>query len=150
MQLEPRVSPWYSLFGGLVPGSSGGVWLIDIVVLPMGLQTPSVPSVLPLTPPLESLCSVQWLIASIHICIGQALADPLRRHPYQAPVRKHFVASAIVSGFGVCRWDGAISRWAFPSVCSTLCPYISFRQEQFWVKIFEMGEWLHPSTRGCA
>jgi len=34
-------SPYvYSLVGGLVPGSSGGVWLVDIVVLPMGLQTP--------------------------------------------------------------------------------------------------------------
>jgi hypothetical protein len=30
------------------------VWLIDIVVLPMGLQTPSAPSVLSLTPPLGS------------------------------------------------------------------------------------------------
>ena len=47
------------LVGGLVPGSSGrrggGVLLVDIVVLPMGLQTPSAPSVLPLTPPLGSL-----------------------------------------------------------------------------------------------
>ena len=25
---------------------------------------------------------------------------------------------------------------------------ISFRQGQFWVKIFEMGVWPHPSTRG--
>jgi hypothetical protein len=39
--------------------------LFDIVVLPMGLQTPSVLSVFPLTPPLRSLCSVQWLAASI-------------------------------------------------------------------------------------
>ena len=34
----------YSLVGDLVPGSSGGgggVWLVDTVVLPMGLQTPS-------------------------------------------------------------------------------------------------------------
>jgi hypothetical protein len=42
-----------SLVGDLVPGSSGGggglAGLIDIVVLSMGLQTPSV---LPLTPPL--------------------------------------------------------------------------------------------------
>ena len=27
----------YSLVGGLVPGSSGEVWLVDIVILPMGL-----------------------------------------------------------------------------------------------------------------
>jgi hypothetical protein len=25
------------------------------------------------------------------------------------------------------------------SLCSILCPYISLRQEQFWVKILEMG-----------
>ena len=44
----------YSLVGGLVPGSSwwgGGSWLIDIIVLPMELQTPLALSVLPLTPP---------------------------------------------------------------------------------------------------
>jgi len=51
----------YSLVGGLVPGSSGGVWLVDIIVLPMGLQTPSAPSTLSITPPLGFPCSVQWL-----------------------------------------------------------------------------------------
>ena len=46
----------YSLVGGLVPGSSGGgVWLVDIVVLPVGLQTPSAPSFLSLSPPLWTL-----------------------------------------------------------------------------------------------
>jgi hypothetical protein len=54
------------------------VWLVDFVVLPMGLQTPSVPSVLPRTPPFGFLGSVQWMTVSIYICIGQALADPLR------------------------------------------------------------------------
>ena len=38
--------------------------MVDIVVLPMGLQTPSAPSVLSLTPPLGTPCSVQWLTAS--------------------------------------------------------------------------------------
>jgi hypothetical protein len=41
-----------------VGGGGAGGWLIDIVVLHMGLLNPSAPSVLPLTPPLESLCSV--------------------------------------------------------------------------------------------
>jgi len=107
--------PVYSLVCGLVPGSSGGVWFVDIVVL-MGFPTPSVPSVLSLTPPLVSLCLVQWFAASILICISKALAKPLRRHPCQVPVNKHFLASAIVmTGFGGCIWDEspdrAVSGW---------------------------------------
>jgi hypothetical protein len=36
--------------------------------------------------------SIFWLLAaSIHISIGQALAEPLRRQQYQAPVNKHFL-----------------------------------------------------------
>jgi len=82
----------------LVPGSSGlGVQLVDIV-LPMGLQFPSAPSVLPLGLPLGFLGSVQWLAMSMCICIGQALAEPLRGQPYQVPVSKHFLTSAIVWG----------------------------------------------------
>ena len=73
-------------------------------------KAPSASWVLPLTPPLASLCSVQWLAVSIHICIGQDLEDPLRRQLYQAPVSKHFLESAIVSGFGVCIWDGSPGR----------------------------------------
>jgi hypothetical protein len=44
---------------------------------------------------------------SIHFCISQALAEPLRRQLYQAPVNKLLLASAIVSGFGGCLWDGS-------------------------------------------
>ena len=66
------------------------VWLVAIVVLPLGLQTPSAPSVLPLTPPLGTLHSLQWLALSIYLCICQALAEPLRRQLYQAPVSMHF------------------------------------------------------------
>ena len=74
MQLEPWVLPCVPLVGGLVPGTSGEVWLVNIVVLPMGLQTSSTPSVLSLTPPLGSSCSVQQLTMSICLCICQALA----------------------------------------------------------------------------
>jgi hypothetical protein len=74
----------YSVVGSLVPGSFGGVWLVDIVVLPMRLQTPSAPSALYFS--IGVLCSVRWLAASIQICISKALTDRLRRHPYQAPV----------------------------------------------------------------
>jgi hypothetical protein len=71
----------------------------------MGLLTPSVPWVSSLAPPLGTLCSVQWLAESIHLCICQAL-EPLRRQLYQAPVSKHLVASTLVSGFTNCIWDG--------------------------------------------
>jgi len=63
------------------------------------------------------LCSVQCLSTSILICISKVLAEPLRRHPYLAPVSKHFFASAIVPGFGGCIWDGSlagtVSGWPF-------------------------------------
>ena len=49
--------------------------------------------------------------------IFQALAEPLRRQLYQAPVSKLLLASTIVSGFGDCIWDGspggAVSGWPF-------------------------------------
>jgi hypothetical protein len=55
-------------------GGGGGVLLFIIFVLLIGLQNPSAPLVLPLNLPLGFLCSVQWLAASFHICIGQNLA----------------------------------------------------------------------------
>jgi hypothetical protein len=70
----------------------------------MGLRNPSAPWVLSLAPSLGTLCSVQWMAVSIHLCICQALAEPLRRQLYQAPVSKLLLASAIVSGFGGCLW----------------------------------------------
>jgi hypothetical protein len=77
----------------------------------------SAPWVLSLAPSLETLCSVQWMAVSNHFCICQALAEPLRRQLYQAPVSKVLLASAIVSGFGGCLWDGspggAVSEWSF-------------------------------------
>jgi hypothetical protein len=93
----------------------------------MGCRTPA-PSVLFITPPLGTSCSVQWLVASIHLCIFQALAEPPRRQVYQAPVRKNFLAFTIVSGFGVSVWDGhtgeAVSWWLFlQSLLHILSPY---------------------------
>jgi hypothetical protein len=72
--------------------------LVDIDVLLIDVQTlTALSSVLPITTPLGSLCSVQWLALCISICIGQALAEPLRERLYQAPVGKHFLTSTIVS-----------------------------------------------------
>ena len=67
---------------------------------------------------------------SIHFCICQALAGPLRRQLYQAPVSKHLLASTIVSGFGDCIWNGfqvgqTLDGHSF-SLCSILCLCNSF------------------------
>ena len=78
-----------------------------VVVLPMGLQTLSTSSIHSLTPPLGTPCSVQWLTASICFYICQALAEPLMRQLYQAPVIIHFFVSIIVSMFGDCTWVGS-------------------------------------------
>ena len=48
-------------------GRGTGVWLVDIVVLPMELQSPSVPSVLSLTPPLGSLLSPMVGCKHLHL-----------------------------------------------------------------------------------
>ena len=48
---------------------SGGVWLVHIVILPMGLQTPSAPSVLFLISSLGTTSLVPWMSMSIHLCI---------------------------------------------------------------------------------
>ena len=52
-----------------------GVWLVYIIVFPMGLQSPSAPSVFSLTPPLGPQCSVQWLDGSTCFCVCEALAQ---------------------------------------------------------------------------
>jgi len=96
MQLEPWVCPCV-LFGWWF--SPWELWFIGIAVL-MGLQAPSAPSILSLTPPMGTPFSVQWLATSIHFCICHALAEPLRRQLYQAPVSMHFLASSILSSFG--------------------------------------------------
>ena len=79
----------------------------DIVVPPMGLQTPSDPSVLSQIPPLENLCSVQWLAISTYLCIFQALAETFRRQLYMAPDSKKFLASTMMSRFVNCIWYGS-------------------------------------------
>jgi hypothetical protein len=64
------------------------------------------------------------------------------------------MVSTIVLGFDVYAWNGSqvevISGWPFLESLLHFCPCISFRQEQFWVKFFEVGEWPHPSTGGHA
>jgi hypothetical protein len=89
--LHMQLEPYALLCWWLSPWEFWGIWLVDVIVLPKGLQTLSTPSVLSLTSPLGVPCSVQWLAASIQLCICQALAEPLRRHLYHAPFRKNFL-----------------------------------------------------------
>ena len=90
MQLEQWVPPC-ALFGWwFSPWELWEYWLVHIVVSSLGLQTPLASWVLPLAYTLGTLCSVQWMDASIHFCICQALAVSLRRQLYQAPFSKHF------------------------------------------------------------
>jgi hypothetical protein len=117
MQLEPWVPPCVFFGCWFSPRELWGYSLVHIVVPLMGLQIPSTPWVLSLAPSLETLCSVQWMAVSICFCISQALAEPLRRQLYQAPVSKLLLASTIASGFGGGIWDGspggAVSGWLF-------------------------------------
>ena len=122
MQLESWVPPCVFFGWWFSPWKLWGYWLVHIVVPPMVLQATLAPLVLSLAPPLRALCSVQWLAESIHLCICQTLAEPLRRQLYKAPVSKHLLASTIVSEFGNCIWDvspgRAVSGW--PSLQSPI------------------------------
>ena len=104
-------------------------WLVDIAVRLVGLQSPSIPSVLSLTPLLGIPHFVQWLSASI--CLCKALAGPLRRQPYKAANNMHILASIIMSVFmfGNFIWGwlsrGTVSGWPFlQSLLYTLSPYL--------------------------
>ena len=106
----------YSLDGGLVLVSSGGSgWLILLFFLWVVNPFSSLSLVSSFF--IRNPSSVQWVASSMKICICQALAEPLRREIYQAPLSKHFLASTLVSGFDVCIWDGfpggSVSGWLF-------------------------------------
>jgi hypothetical protein len=80
--------------------------------------------------PLGTLCSIHCLAVSFHLCICQALAEPLRRQLYQAPVSKHLLASSIVSGVETVHgMDPQVGQPLYGlsfSLCFTLCLCISF------------------------
>jgi hypothetical protein len=120
----------YVLFGWwFSPWELWGVLVSSYCCSSYELQTPSAPSVLSLTSPLGTPYSIQWLALSIHFRICQALAEPLRRKLYQAPVSKPLLASTIVSGFGNYIWNGspggALSGWPhLQSLLHTLSLYL--------------------------
>jgi hypothetical protein len=112
----------YSLVGGLVCGISGGSEWFILLILLWGCK------LLTLAPPLGTLRSAQWVAENIHLCICQAMAEPLAEL-YQVPVSKHFLASTIISAFDDCIRDGSlggsISRWSFlQSLLYTLYLYL--------------------------
>ena len=76
-----------------VLGNSAGFWLVDIVVLPMGLLTPSPPWVLSLTLPLGNLCLVHWFATAsgLHLSGSGRLSQETAIN--QAPVCRYFLAS---------------------------------------------------------
>jgi hypothetical protein len=90
------------------PRELWGYWLVHIVVPSMGLQTPSAPWVLSRAPSLGTLCSVQWMAVSIYFCICQAIAEPLRRRLYQAPVSKLLASKIMIVWWLFMGW---IPRW---------------------------------------
>ena len=129
------------------------VQLVD-TVLPMGLQSPSPSSVLPLALPLGSPGSVQWLVVHISILYWLGAGRPLREQPCQASVSRHFLGLITVLGFVVCRWDaslgGAVFSWSSLSFCYFFFPSLCFRREHFWVKNSEMCGWHHSFRGGLA
>jgi hypothetical protein len=111
----------YSFVDDLVPGSSCGTGWLILLFFVWGCNPFQLLCSFLLTPLLGTLCKVQWLATSIQCCISKALAGPLWRQPYQAPLSLHFLASTIVSRFGNYIWNespgGTVSGWmAFPSV----------------------------------
>ena len=74
MLLDSWVSPCVLFCWWFNPREFWEIWLVDIV-LPMDLT--SATSVLSLTPPLGTPCSVQPLYVSIQLCICQDLTEPL-------------------------------------------------------------------------
>ena len=82
------VSPW----------ELWGIWLVDNVVFSNKVANPFISFRLSPTSSIGVPICVWLLASSFSIYIGQDLVEPFRRQSYQAPVSKHFLTSAIVSG----------------------------------------------------
>ena len=118
----------YSLVGGLVPGSFRGIWLVDVVVLPMGLQTPSAPSVLSLAPLYWNPCDQfnGWLCVSASVWfrhfrphIASYLSGPC--NCLQQPTTKACFSTAQVPEFKLLSTFKEESTWrVFFSIIITL------------------------------
>jgi hypothetical protein len=113
----------------LSPWQFCGVWLVDIAVLPTGLQTPSTPLVLSLTPPLGTP-SLSPIVGCEHLPLYLSRS---RRASQETAISgsfsKYFLVYTIVSRFGYCilgwtpKW--VISGWSsLQSVLYTWSPYL--------------------------
>ena len=114
MQLKPGVLPCV-FFGWLFsPRELWRNWLVH-VFLPYGTAKPFSSLGTFYSSFIGDLCSIQRMAGSIHFCICQTLAEPLRTQLYQANVSKLLLASTIVSGFIGGLWDGSpsgtVSGW---------------------------------------
>jgi hypothetical protein len=128
MRMESWVPPCVLFGWWFSPWELWGVSLLILLFFPWVANPFS--SVSPFSnSSIGTLWSVQWLAVSIHFCICQALAEPLRRQLYHAPVSKHLLASRKLYGFSGYIWDGssggAVSRWSFlHSLLCTLSLYL--------------------------
>jgi hypothetical protein len=139
---------WLSLWEPEGPG------LVDTVGLPMWLQTPSAPSVLPLTLPWGGggRGSVQWLDVIIYICLSQLLVKPRK---------SVMLGFCLPVQYGICNnvrvwwlWTGWIASWrslwmAFPSVSFIFVPAFSLNRKNTGSRIYKMVGWPHASKGDC-
>jgi hypothetical protein len=133
----------YVLFGWwFSPWEIWRVWLVDIFILSMGLQTLSAPPVLYLTPPLGLCTHSNGWPSPISLCICQHSGDSYNRLLSASTCWHPQKCLGLVSVYRMGQ--------SLDGLCSTLCPYISFIQEPFWSKNLEINEWPPPPTRGLA
>ena len=84
--------------------------MVDIIVLPIGLQT------LSLIHPLGSPCSVRWLAEYLHLSSsGDGRASHRTAMPCSCLQSLHGISNSVK--FGACTWDGSqvglVTRWPF-------------------------------------
>lgn len=149
VQVEPRVLPVYTLVSGLIPESFWGMvgWYCCSsygFANPLSSYSPTpnfsigVPM---LSPMFDCLYPQPYWSGSRRAVWG---------HLYQEPVSKCFLGSAIVPKVCVCRWDGsqcrAVSDWAFLHSVPHILSLHFLWQKEFWIDIFEVGEYPNSST----
>jgi len=121
------ICSWSHRLTPVYPGwcfCSSELWQVQLIniILPMCMQSPSAPSVLPLTLSLESLLSVQWLAMGICFCLRFWQSLSKGSYAYQAPVCKHILVSAIVPQMEwITHWGQSMHGLSF-SLCSIFVP----------------------------